>query len=258
MNRRKIILIPSLAAASVAMLAVTISAASSDTHFFMPSADVVTPGKSFTFDASVAEAQFDKNVTGDAVNDVETGVGSPVHTTVKTFDPFVGLDGLKSHFGDGYFLSNGDTLDEAVFRLQIELNNITSFSVNFGVKGEAPFCCNITCAFFTLEGNDFVFGGYFTYENVLDESNHAAPATSNYSLSGSAYGESEMSIAEKDPTKSNFFNDMTLTWTKTAETSVRKVELQVNAHNRSWDKGTYGNIDVGNIYVESMTFNWSC
>ena len=89
--------------------------------------------KEFTFNQAVGDAQFsDGNANLIAERSVVTGIGSSNLETSVSLEQS-GTEKNKSFGDNGYFVRNGETVNEPKFIIEIGVNNPTSVSVTYGM-----------------------------------------------------------------------------------------------------------------------------
>lgn len=105
--------------------------------------------KSFTFDASVGNAQFETSSAW-LKRSVVTNISSNLETEIYL------TDGFNNHtmvFGDdGNFVRNGSTDSSLSFLMTIGANNITSVSVTFGLNKVSHTVANeVQCGIYLMD-----------------------------------------------------------------------------------------------------------
>ena len=175
--------------------------------------------KEFTFNESVAQAQFPNSSSDEVEKSVVTGVGDNLETKVSLIED--DEDEGNKVFGDkGYFVRNGATIIRPTFNVIIGVNNLTSISVVFGcVKTEHTALTSFHCRY-----------------NVLSKEH------GNYTTVSS--------------TSTDMFNvDRTLEWVKQDSTytdTITEVVISVG-----YDGGTSSYWGEP-LYIKSVTLTWAC
>ena len=175
--------------------------------------------KEFTFNESVAQAQFPSSSNDEVEKSVVTGVGDNLETKVSLIES--DEDEGNKAFGDkGYFVRNGATIIRPTFNVIIGVNNLTSISVVFGcVKTEYTSLTSFHCRY-----------------NVLSKEH------GNYTTVSS--------------TSTDMFNvDRTLEWVKQGSgynDTITEVVISVG-----YDGGT-SSFWGEPLYIKSITLTWVC
>ena len=113
--------------------------------------------KTFTFNQSVAQAQFSNSSTI-VEKSVVTGVSSNLETKLSLTDSG-GVERVKSFGDNGYFVRNGGTLTCPSFVFDIGVNNPTSISVTYGlVETESTEASEVRCKIYCYDGDTYLDG----------------------------------------------------------------------------------------------------